>query len=217
MVQLHLSLLSQWCGCTFLFSLTGAAVPFSFLSIPSLSRSQSISIMLPPSTSDHLLLSSQNILILFPTLSIFFSSTCWKLLFQKNLFLLCIFPKNHPHSSIIYFLLSCPKSTFPKPVWPLLMSVLCTPSHWLHLHGKTTHQPGESQQSSVWCWVTFPKIFSMPNHAYRVPFLERPPSMCVHVAASLDVHCTMVRRSVVFNTLSVGIELSLIGGLSFCF
>ena len=94
-------------------------------------------------------------------------------LFKKILILLCIFPKNHHHSSIIYILLSCPESTLPKPMWSLSMSILCTPSHWLHLHGKTTHQPGEGQQSSACCWVTFPKIFSIiKDITFQLHFLQ---------------------------------------------
>ena len=140
MVQLHISLLSHWCDCTFLFSLNSISIMLSI----NLCHATPLHIWSPsiifPKHSHSL-----------PYAQYFFSSTCWKLPFQKNLFLLCIFLKNHPHSSIIYFLFSCPKSTIPKPVWSLLISVLCTPSHWLHLHGKTTHHPGESQQSYVWC------------------------------------------------------------------
>ena len=35
-------------------------------------------------------------------------------------------PRNHPHSSIIYIHLSCLESTLPKPMWSLSMSVFCT-------------------------------------------------------------------------------------------
>ena len=149
-VRLHLSFPSQWCGYTSLFPLNGVAAHFSSLSLVRLYLSLFSQFHLYHALNQSLLCCPSPHPITFYYLpktfsfsslrsAFFFSSTCWKLLFQKNLFLLCIFPKNHLHSSIIYFLISCPKSTLPKPVWSLLMSVLYTPSHWLHLHGKTTH------------------------------------------------------------------------------
>lgn len=35
-------------------------------------------------------------------------------------------------------------------------------------------------RKSIVAWGSFPKIFPIPYHAYRVPFLEWPPSMCMH-------------------------------------
>ena len=82
----------------------------------------------------------------------------------------CTFLQNHPHSSIIYILLSCPESTFLKPMWSISMSIFCTflltPPTWK----KTTHQLGESQQASMCCWVTFPKIFFILKDVFQLHF-----------------------------------------------
>ena len=54
-------------------------------------------------------------------------------------------PSSHPISPTL------PKCSFHYLLFSVLfpMSILCIPSRWLHQHGKTTHQSGESQQSSA--------------------------------------------------------------------
>ena len=162
--------LSQWCGCTFLFSrvllmwgspllaLEWCGCTFFFLWILTLLWRLSS----PSSWFIHPLYgkSSFHVTLAIP--------------FILNLMLSkpppCTFPQNHPHSSIIYIHLSCPESTLPKSMWSISMSVFCTfpltPPTWK----KTTHQLGESQQASMCCWVTFPKIFFILKDVFQLHF-----------------------------------------------
>ena len=191
----------QWCNCTFFFSFNGAAAPFSrsrmvpapveisppylewcgctFFSpwiltlLWRLSSPLSSFFHFPKNNSDPSLYLSQkpSSFIHQPMyLPPFFP----KKNYNPSLYLL---PENHPHSSIIYILLSCPVSTLPKLVWSLFMSIFCTfpltPPTWkkpltsperAKKHPHATESPSQKYSPSLRTSSrsTFPR-FLMPN------------------------------------------------------
>ena len=140
-----LSFLSQWCSCTTL-SLLMVWLHLSFLKVSLMWGSP----LLALEWSDCIFfslwiitplwrLSSHSSWFIHPLYGKSSFHVTLAIPFILNLMLSkpppCTFPQNHPHSSIIYILLSCPNPPFQNRCGPFPWASSAL-SYWLHLHGK---------------------------------------------------------------------------------